>query len=166
MYAVVAMGSRMRRSACGINLRTFCCAAASGTGSLVITTAATIPACNGIRSSLHPSLVENDPVIANTGQVRCLPRRPPERLSRVAVIVLQEACGPVESGAMTISRHNFFAQDRCQCVGCARRTINPLPRARCAPYVRCRNGRTGAAPSSPQWCMRSELIACRNANML
>src|SRR5882672_9309804 len=26
MYAVVAIGSRMRRSACGMNFRTFCCA--------------------------------------------------------------------------------------------------------------------------------------------
>src|SRR5205814_3637537 len=28
MYAVVAIGSRIRRSACGMNFRTFCCAAA------------------------------------------------------------------------------------------------------------------------------------------
>src|SRR5258706_9671387 len=29
MYAVVAIGSRMRRSACGMNFRTFCCAVAA-----------------------------------------------------------------------------------------------------------------------------------------
>src|SRR5215470_15330834 len=44
MYAVVVMGSRIRRSACGMNLSTFCCARAQGALSTAVTASVAIKA--------------------------------------------------------------------------------------------------------------------------
>src|SRR5215470_13786319 len=60
MYAVVVIGSRIRRSACGMNLSTFCCANACGADRIAVTT--TMPIAVAIeRSSKALLLIAKSP---------------------------------------------------------------------------------------------------------
>src|SRR5260221_13430382 len=58
MYAVVAIGSRIRRSACGMNFRVFCASAgdaASAAPSVAACTARnSLPTCNSLFMSVSP----------------------------------------------------------------------------------------------------------------